>query len=478
MQLLDILQSLFGEGGPQTTNRLATAGQGPNAEDRPGYLPARRGEPPAWLRSSMGGPDDPTLSLSSHSGVQTGHGPGRGQGEAVRSPAPQPAAPQQPSGGRFGGFFQKLVDPDAEARNVTVDWLQQKGYSPEDAKLITANKPFLQQIINQHYKEQQPSEFDQRATAAQRYGLTGDQARNFTLTGDIPKPAEAKRSVQTIYENGNEQKVWFDENTGEYKPIGGAKSDLLSPEAEAQKARLAQAGRTEINNNMPGQTTETAYDKEIGTKYANRFMEFQDKGSNASRGLNTIAVMRQAMNQPGFYSGTGAQAVQYGKRLLSSLGVSDAEVNGLASMEQFSSMSKQAALDAMGGSLGNGFSNADRDFVTGQVAALDTSEPGNRALLDIQEKVLKRQQEIAKMAGDYANKHGGRIDAGFDSLLIDWSEKNPLFPDSGKQPWYRRDDQGPTRIRNPEQPAQKWRATNPDTGQAIERNGNAWVPAQ
>lgn len=471
MQLLDILQSLFGEGGPQTTNRLMMAAQNPNAEDRPGYLPARPIAVPEMAgRQGIGQfPPIPQQAAPVNAPQQT---PPRSV------PSIEPPAR---SGGGFRDFVQKLVDPDAEARNVTVDWLQQKGYSPEDAKLITANKPFLQQIINQHYKGQQPSEFDQRATAAQRYGLTGDQARNFTLTGDIPKPSEAKRSVQTIYDaQGNEQKVWFDENTGAMTPIGGSKSAVLTPEEEAQKIRLAEAGRSQINNNMPGQTTETAYDKEIGTKYANRFMEVQDKGSNASRGLNTIAVMRQAMNQPGFYSGTGAQAVQYGKRLLSSLGVSDAEVNGLASMEQFSSMSKQAALDAMGGSLGNGFSNADRDFVTGQVAALDTSEPGNRALLDIQEKVLKRQQEIAKMAGDYANKHGGRIDAGFDSLLIDWSEKNPLFPNTGtqQQPWYRRDDQGPTRIRNQEKPQDRWRATNPDTGQAIEWNGSAWVPAQ
>lgn len=191
---------------------------------------AQRGEMPARLRS---GPDDPTLSLSSQSGVQIGHGPGGGQVEAVSSPAPQAA---QPSGGEgFGNFVQRLMDPDAEARNVTIDWLQQKGYSPNDAKLITANKPMLQAIITNHYKGMQPTEFDQRAQAAQRYGLTGDQARNFTLTGDIPKPADAKRSVQTIYDaQGNEQKVWFDENTGSYTPIGAAKSGLFTPEEEAQ----------------------------------------------------------------------------------------------------------------------------------------------------------------------------------------------------------------------------------------------------
>jgi hypothetical protein len=425
----------------------------------------------------MGGPDDPTLSLSSHSGVQAGHGPGRGQVEAVRSPAPQPAAPQQPSGGGFGGFFQKLVDPDAEARNVTVDWLQQKGYSPEDAKLITANKPFLQRIINQHYKEQKPTEYDQRAAAARKYGLPEDQMAAYTLTGDIPKPAEAKRSVQTIYDDqGNERKVWLDETTGAMTPLGGSKSAVLSPEEEAQKIRLAQAGRAQTNVNVG--SGEGQYDKTLGEGYAKRYLETRDMAVNAGKGLNTIAVMKQAMNQPGFYSGTGANAVAAGKRLLSSLGFSDEAVNGVSSMEQFAAMSKQAALDLMGGSLGSGFSNADRDFVTGQVANLDNTRGGNKALLDIQEKVLKRTQEIGRLANDYAKQHGGRIDAGFDEYLAQWSEKNPLFPDSGKQPWYRRDDQGPTRIRNPEQPAQKWRATNPDTGQAIEWNGNAWVPAQ
>ncbi|WP_395451211.1 hypothetical protein ACHMW7_16295 [Aminobacter sp. UC22_36] len=82
----------------------------------------------------------------------------------------------------------------------------------------------------------------------------------------------------------------------------------------------------------------------------------------------------------------------------------------------------------MGGSLGSGFSNADRDFVTDQVPTLSNTPEGNRALIEVQKKIAQRKIQIAKLARDYAKTNEGRIDAGFDEALAGWSEQNPLFP--------------------------------------------------
>ena len=102
-------------------------------------------------------------------------------------------------------------------------------------------------------------------------------------------------------------------------------------------------------------------------------------------------------------------------------------------MEAFNSQAKAAALDAMGGSLGAGFSNADRDFVEGQVANLENTPEGNRRIIQIQRTLQQRKLDIMAMAQEY-ERTNGRLDSGFDRILNEWAEANPLFggaPDTG-----------------------------------------------
>lgn len=173
---------------------------------------------------------------------------------------------------------------------------------------------------------------------------------------------------------------------------------------------------------------EKKYDQTVGAGYGKRFVDMQDQAQAAQRTLNSLDVMQQAMSDPGFYSGTGAGAVQSLKRFGASMGM---DPNGIDSIETFSALAKQAALDSMGGSLGTGFSNADRDFVTGQVPSLDNSPQGNTKLIDITRKLNVRKQQIAEQAREYAAGHNGRIDGGFDDHLAKWADANPLFPKPG-----------------------------------------------
>jgi hypothetical protein len=105
----------------------------------------------------------------------------------------------------------------------------------------------------------------------------------------------------------------------------------------------------------------------------------------------------------------------------------------VTSMESFGALTKQAALNAMGGSLGAGFSNADRDFVTGQVASAQNTPQGNLAILDISEKLQRRKIEISKIARKY-EQDNGQIDNGLYDVLETWAEANPLFPEAAGTP--------------------------------------------
>lgn len=190
-----------------------------------------------------------------------------------------------------------------------------------------------------------------------------------------------------------------------------------------QKITEVGGGGTVVNVDLKGQTK---YAEERGAGFAKDAKAFQDESLSARKALNSLSVMEAAMNDPNFYSGTGAEMMAKAKKLAAAFGINP---EGVASMETFNAQAKAAALDAMGGSLGTGFSNADRDFVLDQVPTLANSPEGNKRLIEIQKKLNQRKIEIAKRAREYETEHG-QIDNGFYDKTDAWAEANPLFPES------------------------------------------------
>jgi hypothetical protein len=204
-------------------------------------------------------------------------------------------------------------------------------------------------------------------------------------------------------------------------------SQPLSPEQEAQKIKIAQAGRSQVNVN-PG---ENEYQKELGKANAKGLMDVRGLADKAREQLVTFDQLDKAMQDPNFDSGLTGNAQLYLKRGQVLLG---GNPKAAASMEEFNRLSKKAALESMGGSLGAGFSNADRDFVEAQVPNLSNTPEGNKRIVDIGRRLAKRQQEIGNLAEQFSSQSGGMFDAGaFNQYLQNWSEKNPLFTDDEKK---------------------------------------------
>jgi hypothetical protein len=251
---------------------------------------------------------------------------------------------------------------------------------------------------------------------------------------------------------------------GDAKPTDDMREFVYSqqnPEFAQYQLDQKRASSTQVNVG-----SEKGFDKTVGEGYGKRFMDMQDGAQTAQRAINALDVMEQAMADPGFYSGAGAGTVNNLKRFGRALGM---DVEGIADAESFNAMSKQAALDSMGGSLGSGFSNADRDFVLDQVPNLQNTPEGNARLIDIQRKMNTRRQQIAQHAREYAAQNGGRIDAGFDDALAQWSEANPLFP---AQPAGSGANRGAGGANG------RARARNPQTGAEIEWDGTKWSPVR
>lgn len=427
-------------GGPQNRNRLAQAGIVPqDSQGRP-----MTGAPLAFGQSAPQAAQGMTMPQTAAPTASRGYS----------------GVPQQQGGGfgqAIGDLFTSLFDPEAKSRNLTVGWLQKQGLDEGSATMLASDKGMLRKYLYDRMQGQRPSYDFMNIDGTL---VRTDNAGNAVPLGQFGHKDSARPMTAA------ERQQW------------GIPQDDNRPYAmSADGPKLI--GGSGVNVNVGG---EKGYDNTVGTGYGKRFLTLQDDAQSGQRALNTLKVMEQAARQPGFYSGTGAGSVASLKRFANTLGLPGAE--GIDSVETFNALSKQSALDAMGGSLGSGFSNADRDFVIGQVPNLDNSPAGNAKLIEIQRGLAQRKIDVANLARQYAARNGGRIDAGFDDYLATWANQHPMFPDAPPAPppgsGLLPGDGGRSRINNPPAPAGSGpvRARNPQTGETIELRNGQWVPVQ
>lgn len=285
---------------------------------------------------------------------------------------------------------------------------------------------FLQALMSgqQGYKQGREIATENRRSSALQQLMGGAQpganpdyagvARTLAASGDIAGASQIA---------GLAKNLAGPESTDEIKEYNLAKQQGFPGNFFDFKTSLKKAGATNVNTNV--NTGEKEYDKVLNKAEAERFIGYQKGGQAAQSALTSLDVLDNSMKDPNFYSGPGAE--RFALPVRQAQAAFGGDPKAAASMETFRAVASKAALDTMGGSLGSGFSNADRDFVLNQVPNLANTPDGNKQLIDVSRKVRQREIEISKMARDYASKNKGRMDAGFDAVLQDYAEKNPLF---------------------------------------------------
>lgn len=233
-----------------------------------------------------------------------------------------------------------------------------------------------------------------------------------------PQPAKAPATEE-----------FYDEETGQpYKAIWDAASGKYVREGGVKAATPGQTINVNTGEPLGGVSTRE-FQTKLGGLMANKYDQITKDAASAQGSLSTLDVMEEAVASPGFYSGIGSEQVLQLKRMAAAFGIDPA---GVEDMESFNALNKQAALQSMGGSLGAGFSNADRDFVTEQVPSLANTPEGNRKIIGIQRKIAERKIEIAEMATAYVQEFGV-LDAGFEKQVAQFAEENPLFAEDANE---------------------------------------------
>lgn len=254
---------------------------------------------------------------------------------------------------------------------------------------------------------------------------------NLAALGDLDGAAKVAAIQKTVAPESSPDLQAF--KVAQSQGFKGGILDFLKEKAAAG------AARTNVTTNV--QSGEREYDKALNKDLADVFLGYQKSGRNAAGALNTLNYLDNLTKSPDFYSGTGGELVTKGKQALASMGVTAPD--SAKPNEVFGALSNKLTLDAAGGSLGAQISNSDVKFLQAINPNLAATPEGNREIIGYHRKIYQRQQETAKMARDYAAKHGGRIDAGFDQVLADYAEKNPLFP-AKQQPATQRQQAQPT----------------------------------
>lgn len=233
--------------------------------------------------------------------------------------------------------------------------------------------------------------------------------------------AQAPDLVELFDETtGLPYKAQWNPATGGFERVGGVKA----PTGGLTVTTDPETGLTTVTQGGTGKFETTAQGE-----FGKMFADLQSQGVSAVSGLDTLAAMEQQMADPNFYSGFGADQLLAARQAAAAMGINP---EGVTSMETFNSLSKQAALASMGGSLGSGFSNADRSFVEQQVASLQSTPEGNRQLINLQRKILQRKIDIAVLANQYREQNG-KLDGGFTEALKQYAEQNPLFATEATQ---------------------------------------------
>lgn len=181
---------------------------------------------------------------------------------------------------------------------------------------------------------------------------------------------------------------------------------------------------TTVNVN-PG---EKAWDTESAKLFAKRYDDITAGAMNAQQMLGMYDLAEQALAS-GVRTGVGAEAELSLRQLGAAMGM-DTSPEKLAGGELIRAVQNRMALTMRSPDGGMGMPGAlsDRDikFLKDSQIGIDRSPEGNRKMLQAFRAMENRKVQIAQLADDYIAQNG-RLDAGFNRAVREFSTANPLF---------------------------------------------------
>lgn len=221
-----------------------------------------------------------------------------------------------------------------------------------------------------------------------------------------------------------------DERTSDQKDYEFARKQALEADPNAQFPGFTDWAqgmkRSGATNNVT--KMETEWDKAIGGEMAKGYIEQQNRGRAADSTIGQIGRFRTVMANTKM--GPVAGATLPVRSALNELGITDDQ--NVPNQEELTAMSNRFALDVVGNMKGPS-SDKDMVFAKDTVVSLSKSNPGNTAILDVAERVARRDQQYAQWQDEYRKANNGRLDPNVNEYIRQKSEENPMFTPQERQ---------------------------------------------
>jgi hypothetical protein len=207
------------------------------------------------------------------------------------------------------------------------------------------------------------------------------------------KPAEQGTWSMQVLPNG--QMVRINNKTGQPQMLPGNYAKPEKPEKDA----AAQA-----------------YDTDTAKAYAAKNQKIADDAVSSHAALSNLDTLRSALTNPNVYQGTSGESVAYMKKLGNSLGITD--YKGIADADVSAALINKLTQESrqLNGGMPGSLSDKDLSFLKAANAGLDKTPEANQRIIDIYEKLHKRNIEMNQARLDYT-KDGTHLDEGFTRNL-------------------------------------------------------------
>ena len=265
--------------------------------------------------------------------------------------------------------------------------LQQAGFNAEANQLgqqILAARKTESEITRNERERKGLDPFEQllrtgKYTPASlaKYKKSGDPAD----LEPVEKPAKAQIKEVGVAETTREP-VYTYQATPDSEP----RQVIYKTNAQGEQVMVPYSGgvdrttsKTKLDVKLP--EGESEFVKRLGVKDAERVdaaITARETAATAIRSLNKLASLPSDQ----LISGQFATGRVGATNLLTTLGlVSPEDASRLATSQQYQKVAGDVILSTLGGRLGSGFSNADRDFIASLVPQLETNPEARRQLI-------------------------------------------------------------------------------------------------
>jgi hypothetical protein len=218
------------------------------------------------------------------------------------------------------------------------------------------------------------------------------------LPADLVLYEKPEKAEKPLAANIKEIGVAEDSRKTVYLDVNNDLQFVYGKDAEGKQVRVPFTGgvdRTTAKTNLGVKLPEgeSEFVKALGKKDAERVdnaMTVRDTAVSTINSLNKLASLPD--NQ--LITGQFATGRVGATNLLVTLGLAaPSDTNKLVSSQEYQKVAGDVILQTLGGKLGSGFSNADREFIQGLIPQLETNPAARRQLISFMQN---KNQEIVK----------------------------------------------------------------------------------